>query len=158
MSSLPTPDEEAARLLTLHGGDTPVAMAKLLKLVSDQFSVIQARSQLLLTLSTLTFTVTGFSGPNIARTSELARILIVTGIVFVLLSTVTILVGGLRVRWLTQMVGADSLTSLQAMLAYRNAKSRLYRVELLLLAVGLSCYVSSVILYLLQLEVTSYPL
>lgn len=68
MSHLRTIEEEAGWLLKLHGGGD-AALPACLKTASDQFTVIQTRSQLLLTLSTLTFTITGFSGPKIAEAS-----------------------------------------------------------------------------------------
>ena len=148
MAMLRSVAEEADWLLRLHGSGNS-ALPACLKVVSDQFAVIQSRSQLLLTLSTLTFTITGFSGPQIARSGLFARNAIVLGLVFVLLSTIEILLGSLRVQWVTQTVGDDPHEVLCRVLTYRNQKTQLYRAELMLLVVGLAIYVSSVITYLL---------
>src|SRR5436189_5733077 len=88
--------EEAAHMLEMRGGAAGVAAC--LDLVSQQLTVIQTRSQLLLTLSTLTLTITGFSGPQIARTSTFAQICIVFCIGLVLFSTILILLSSLNVK------------------------------------------------------------
>src|SRR5215210_760380 len=92
--------EEAEYMLRMRV--EPGALAACLDLISQQLTVIQGRSQLLLTLSTLTLTITGFSGPQIATTSSFARVSIVAGIGCVLLSTVLILLSSLRLKWVTQ--------------------------------------------------------
>lgn len=71
------------------------------------------------------------------------------GLFFVLLATIVILLGSLRVQWVTRTGGTGAHEVLCKVLTYRNQKTRLYRIELLLLVVGLSSYASSVIAYLL---------
>ena len=63
----PSPEEEARQLLVMHNG--PQQLASCLQFLRHQFDVIQARMQILLTLSTLALTITGFSGPKIAQTN-----------------------------------------------------------------------------------------
>ncbi len=111
--------------------------------------MIQARSQLLLTICTLALTITGFSGPRIAQTNMFARYSMVCGIVFVLAAMLLLIVGGLRIRWITQMVGDSPHATLTVILAYRNRKTCLYLLEVFLLVIGLSSYVTSVITFLL---------
>lgn len=125
------------------------SLAVCLDLLSAQFTVIQTRSQLLLTLSTLTLTITGFSGPQIARSGLFARCALCTGLALVLLSTLVILLGSLRVRWVTQVEGPSPQATLATVLEYRNWKTRLYAVEMLLIVIGLACYVASELAYLL---------
>jgi predicted lysophospholipase L1 biosynthesis ABC-type transport system permease subunit len=141
------PPEEADRLLSWHGG----ALAPCLADLNLQFQVLQTRSQLLLTLATLTLTITGFSGPKIAQTNALARYSIGLGLVFVLISTILVLISTLRIQWMTQVEAESPRATLIAILTYRNQKSVLYRVELLLLVIGLTCYVTSVVTYLICL-------
>lgn len=143
--------EEAEHMLALR--PQPGALASCLDLISQQLIVIQVRSQLLLTLSTLTLTITGFSGPQIARTSPFARYSIVAGVGCVLLSTILILVSSLRVRWVTQFAGADAISTLSEMIAYRNRKTVFYFWELFLIIVGLTSYVAGLITYLMVTEV-----
>ncbi|MEA3188658.1 MAG: hypothetical protein QOD99_2488 [Chthoniobacter sp.] len=140
--------EEAAHMLSMRGGTT--GLAACLDLISQQLTVIQTRSQLLLTLSTLTLTITGFSGPQIARTSPFARVAIVLGISCVLLSTILILLSSLRVKWVTQFAGPDPKTTLVEVLRYRNFKTGFYVWELSLIVLGLASYVASLVTYLLS--------
>lgn len=141
------PPEEADRLLSWHDGELAACLTDL----NLQFQVLQTRSQLLLTLATLTLTITGFSGPKIAQTNALARYSIALGLVFVLISTILVLIGTLRIQWMTQVEAETPRATLVAILTYRNQKSALYRVELLLLVIGLACYVTSVVTYLICL-------
>ena len=140
-------EEEAARLLGLFNGDDRLGAA--IGFMRHHFDVLQVRSQLLLTLSTLALTITGFSGPKIAQTNLFARYSMAVGIVFVLSSVVILLLGGLRIRWTTQFLGDDPLETLVRIVRYRNMKTRLYFIELGLLVIGLSAYVASVVTYLL---------
>ncbi len=140
-------DEEARQILALFPESQGLSSA--LDFLRHHFDVIQARSQLLLTLSTLALTITGFSGPKIAQTNDFARYSMALGIVFVLSSMVILLLGGLRIRWTTQFLGGPADETLIRIISYRNAKTRLYFVELGLLVIGLSSYVASVVTYLL---------
>jgi hypothetical protein len=135
---------EAARLLAMHGGRLPDC----LRVVAEQFNVLQSRSQLLLTLATLTLTITGFSGPRIAESGPSARVLLAVGLLFVLVAVVMLLLGTLRIRWLTQFQGADDSATLAAALAWRDAKTRHYLAQLAILVVGLACYVGALIVFL----------
>ncbi len=133
--------------MTLFGGDAHLAAS--LDFLRHHFDVIQARSQLLLTLATLALTITGFSGPKIAQTNLFARYSMALGIVFVLSAVVILLIGGLRVRWTSQLLGGTGEESLIRIIRYRNHKTRLYFLELGLLVIGLTAYVASVVTYLL---------
>ena len=137
--------EEAAYLLGLYDGK----LSSCLEFLKQHFNVIQARSQLLLTICTLALTITGFSGPQIVQTNLFARYSMVLGIVFVLAAMVILLLGGLRIRWVTQMIGETPQATLSAIIEYRNRKARLYFVELTLLVIGLTSYVASVVTFLL---------
>ena len=141
----PDPDSEARELLALHGGGRD-ALARAFDLLSRQFLVIQHRSQLLLTLATITLTITGFSGPKMAESGPAARIGLVAGLIFVLLAIV-LLLANLRIRWLTHFIGPDPQRSLVEVLRYRNAKTSWYLVQIVLLAIGLGCYVGAIIAY-----------
>ena len=140
-------EEEATRLLELFRGEN--RLSQTMEFLRHHFDVIQARSQLLLTLATLALTITGFSGPKIAQTNLFARYSMALGIVFVLAAVVILLLGGLRIRWTTQFLGDDTRDTLIRIIRYRNHKTRLYFVELGLLVIGLTAYVASVVTYLL---------
>jgi hypothetical protein len=134
-------EHEARHLLQLYGND----LTRCLEVLTSQFGVLQTRTQLLLTLATLTLTITGFSGPRIAASGAVARWGLVLGLAIVLVSVVLILVGSLRIRWMTQLVVDEA--SLATAIAYRDRKTRLYQSQLALLVVGLAAYVGAVISY-----------
>lgn len=147
-SRILSPDEEAHMVLTMMGG--PENLGKCMEFLRHHFDVIQARSQLLLTLSTLALTITGFSGVKIAQTNLFARYSMTLGIIFVLIGMVILLLGGLRIRWTTQFYEETAEKTIARIIRYRNSKTRLYFVELALLVIGLAAYVAAVVTYLLN--------
>ena len=136
---------EAERLLAVCGGEA--GMLKAMEVLRAQFTTIQSRTQLLLTLATITLTITGFSGRSIASSGAFARGGMAAGLICVL-AAIMLMLGGLRVRWLTQFSGADPLAILSGIIAYRDAKTANYRLQTALLAVGLGCYVAAVVAFL----------
>jgi hypothetical protein len=140
-------EEEAARLYGMYSGTD--RLARCIEFLRHHFDVIQARSQLLLTLATIALTITGFSGPKIAETGAFSRAAMVVGIAFVLAAIVLLLLGGLRIRWTTQLMEDDPEKTLVRIIRYRNRKTQFYFWELALLVVGLTSYVASVASYLL---------
>ena len=147
MKRLLNAEDEAREMVGLFRG--PEHLGKAIEFLRHHFDVIQARSQLLLTLSTLALTITGFSGPKIAQTNLFARYSMTIGIVFVLVAIIVLLLGGLRIRWTTQFLGGEPEQTLIRIIRYRNHKTRLYFLELALLVIGLTAYVASVVTYLL---------
>ncbi|MBE2253934.1 MAG: hypothetical protein IAE78_30680 [Myxococcus sp.] len=140
--------DEVSRILTLTKGDSERAFA----LVERQLSVLVLRTQVMLSLSGIVITVTGFSGRAIAQTNELARVLVSAGIVIVLAAAVTAIGGVLRLRWLTQELTDDLTQTLTRMLEIRDAKSRFLTVALLLFIVGFSCYCVAIAQMLIHVE------
>ena len=139
------PEAEAKWLMKLYGDSLPDCIG----MVQGQLNVIQARSQFLLTLGTLTLTITGFSGPKIAETNAFSRYCIATGIALVLCSIMMMLLATNRIRWVTRVRDEEPTRILMTILGYRNRKTRFYQIELYLLVVGLAFYVASVISFLL---------
>ncbi len=138
------PHEEARSLLVRFSNLTACQ-----QVIAHQFDVLQARTHMMLTLATLTLTITGFSGPKIAASNVVSQYTMILGLVFVLAAVVVTLGGTLRIRWLTQIGQGEAEAVLQDMIAYRNQKTRLFRIELTLLVLGLTFYVASVITYML---------
>ena len=132
------PQSEAEYLLSMHGGES--GMPACLQLLSGQFSVLQTRSQLLLTLATLVLTITGFSGPRIAASGLFARVGMSIGLVLTLVAII-ILMLNLRIRWLTEFHGATPRDTLTAIIHHREAKRRVYFAIITLLILGLGHYV-----------------
>lgn len=128
--------EEIERILKLTNSDTERAFG----LVERQLSVLVLRTQVMLSLSGIVITVTGFSGKTIAQTNELARTLVSAGILIVLAAAATAIGGVLRLKWLTQELGEDLRKTLDRMLQVRDEKSRFLSAALVLFIVGFSCY------------------
>lgn len=143
-----THHEEARRLLALGGGPRGA-----LDLLVAQFGVLQTRSQVLLTVSTLALTITGFSGPRIAQSGDFSRLAMAVGLVLVLGSMLLIIGGSLRIRWVTQFrapPGGGDEELVAQILCYRDRKTRLFGWELGLLLAGLAAYVAAVVVYFLR--------
>ncbi len=140
------PDTEARRLLACYG-DGPDALGKSIERLTWQFSIMQGRSQLLLTLGTITLTITGFSGPKIAESSMIARWGLGLGLAFVL-GSMLVLLANLRIHWLSEFLTGDAQRDLTAMIQYRNGKTSSYRLQITLLGAGLTFYVGAIIAYL----------
>jgi hypothetical protein len=114
-------------------------------MLERQLNVLVLRTQVLLSLSGIVITVTGFSGRAIAETGALARTCISIGIAVVLASAVTAIAGVLRLRWLSETLGPEPLENIVAGLRIRDSKARFLNVSLVLFVVGFSFYVTAVI-------------
>lgn len=139
-----SPESEAQQLLAQQGER---GIQGAIDTLMQQFQVLQTRAQIMLTITTLTLTITGFSGPKIAAAGLFARTSMVLGILLVLASTLLILGGSLRIQWVTQFKADDDHALVVSILRYRNAKTKLFFAEICLLVAGLACYVSSVVAY-----------
>lgn len=137
--------EEADHLLALYGADA----AKIMAVLESQLSNLTSRAQTLLQLAGLTITVTGFSGASIARTGQLAAILVVSGLVLVLVAASLSMGGILRIRWITQLAPTTLRNAIVSAIQMREAKTRMFGRSLALLIVGLFLYIGSVGLLLL---------
>ena len=133
-------DDEARRIVDLVGGDHRAAFG----IVEGQLAVLVLRAQVLLSLSGIVITVTGFSGRAIAQTGDLARVLISAGILIVLAAALTAIGGVLKLRWLTQDIADDPLTTVTRALALRDAKSRSLGVAMILFGIGFACYCAAI--------------
>jgi hypothetical protein len=140
-----TPSEEARQMLKDHQDNYPAS----LKVITEQFTKLQHRSQILLTMATIALTVTGFSGSKIAATGMTPRLLIVTGLAFVLSGIIVLLAQTLTLKWATQIRLSSDEQTLEAILIHRNKKTHTYSIALLLVVIGLALHVSSVGFYLL---------
>jgi hypothetical protein len=132
--------DEASRILELCKGDALRAF----ELVENQLGVLVVRTQVVLSLSGIVITVTGFSGRAIAETSALSRICVVSGLFLVLLAAAISVSGVLRVRWLTQSLESDALLALRRGLEIRDQKSRSLALSLVVFVVGFSLYCAAV--------------
>jgi hypothetical protein len=120
------------------------------QMIQSQLSVLVLRTQVMLSLSGIVITVTGFSGRSIAQTSQLARALVAAGIVIVLCAAATAIGGVLSLRWLTQELTEDVELTVTRMLAVRDAKSKFLSAALTLFVIGFACYCVAIALMLVS--------
>jgi hypothetical protein len=137
--------DEVKRIVALTAGDA----VKAYELVQAQLSVLVLRTQVMLSLSGIVITVTGFSGRAIAQTGDLARGLVAAGILIVLGAAATAIGGVLRLRWLSQELTDDFERTLHRMLEIRDAKARYLSAALVLFVIGFACYCVAIALMLL---------
>src|SRR5437868_2886032 len=110
------------------------------EVVERQLAVLVLRAQVMLSLSGIVITVTGFSGRAIAETSHLARACISSGILMVLFSAAVAIAGVLRLRWLSQLIDDEPIVTLLRGLEVRDRKSRNLRTALMIFVSGFALY------------------
>ncbi len=116
--------------------------------LTDALDVLQVRSQMLLSLITIALTITGFSGPQIARSGELARVAIIVGLVLVLTSAFILMTGPLRMIWVTRIKYENHDQILLRLIRMRNKRTTRFYIASFALVVGLISYVTSVVAFL----------
>lgn len=137
---------EAERILKL-ARDPKLAF----EIVERQLAVLVLRTQVMLSLSGIVITVTGFSGRAVAQTSPFARGCIVAGMVLVLAAAAVAIGGVLRLRfWLTQFLDDDPLVTLERGLEVRDKKARFLSAALVLFVIGFALYCLAVAQLLLR--------
>lgn len=144
-----SPEEELEFLKEIHGDGEP---SKLFNALKDAFSLLQTRAQMLLGLATICLTITGFSGPRMAASNGWSRFFIGFGLTFVLLSVMALVAGPLRLRWMTAWKAGDMERTLLLHIRQRNVRTLFYRVAMILLLIGLTGYLLSLVFYLLTVE------
>jgi hypothetical protein len=142
------PSTEAKNILALCGGDRLRAF----EMVQAQLAVLVLRTQVMLSLSGIVITVTGFSGRAIAATSLLARGSIVLGLFIVLAAAAVAVVGVLRLRWMTQEIDGEPIDMLTRALAIRDRKARFLGTALTLFVIGFTLYCFAVAQLLIATE------
>jgi hypothetical protein len=141
-----SPIEELEHIYSVYGKDRT---DRIYSLLTETFNVLQNRAQMLLSLITITLTITGFSGPQIARSSLTSRYSITLGLIFVLSSALILLTGPLQLKWSTQIKSKNVHESLLTLIEVRNFRTRRYHIASVFLIVGLVGYVSSLISFLI---------
>ena len=135
-------DQEARRLAALLEGQP----FQLLTYLSGQLSVLKTQAQMLLGLSSVAITVTGFSGAHMIRAGRPAALLMVVGIAFILAAaTLCIRTMGV-IRWVTQDLEDDLAVTAQVVLTRRNRQHARLQVASYLVAAGLASYLGAVAL------------
>lgn len=143
----PRRDMEIDHLIRIYGPDDQRAI---MDVIERQFMVLHHRSQVLLGLSGIVITTTGFSGRLIAGTNDLAKWLIISGVLLVMAAAAVVCLGVLHLRWITQQPGDQTHQWLSRALAYRDRKTRFYRAGILITMLGLILYVGAIFVMLLN--------
>jgi len=146
-------EAEATAILALTKGD----LLRALEIAQNQLNVIYVRAQVLMSLSGLVVTVTGFSGRLIAGSSLIAQLFLVAGLFLCLCSTVWVFLRVMRVRWVTSMLGGEEKAALVQALIHRDRKTRAYALGGRILCVGLALYGVSIALMLTNPVALSGP-
>lgn len=129
-------NDEARAILDLCEG----SKLKAFNMVEGQLSVLVLRTQVVLSLSGIVITVTGFSGRAIADTGAIARYSIIAGLFLVLFAAAVAVWGVLRLKWFTQAIQDDALATLRAGLELRDRKSKSLRASLAMFIAGFTLY------------------
>jgi len=140
-------DQEHDRILREYAA---LPFDSVMAMLERQFALLHNRSQILLTLCGIVITTTGFSGRFIASTNRWAEYTVILSIVFALLSASIVVWRVLHLHWLTAQLGEDRSAWLKRSLAYRDQKTRGYRVGIWLLLVSLFFYVVAITIMLLN--------
>ena len=142
-----TPEEEVQYLKELTRDP---AIEKVFTTLSDSYGTLQVRSQLLLGLVTICLTITGFSGLKIAASGTAAMICIFFGIINVLMSAILLVLGPLRIQWMTKSKASTPEASLIHLIKRRDRRTKLYHLATLFIVFGITGYVLSLAFYLLS--------
>ena len=113
--------------------------------IKDSYNTLHSRSQLLLSLATICLTITGFSGPKIAKSGYWAGWMLIFGLSLVLISAFFVLLGPLSVRWLTSFKAESDAETLRVLMARRDLKSTFDRCAIYTLTGGMILYAASLI-------------
>lgn len=141
------PSEELAYLKEIHGDDK----SRLFSVLIGHFEVLQSRAQMLLSLIAICLTITGFSGPQIARSGAAAQTLLGVGLSFVLSAALLLVMGPLQLRWGTQRRAESVDESLVALIERRNSRTKRYHIASVVLVIGLSGYMGSLLTFMMGL-------
>lgn len=147
------PATEARRILEIHSNDPAAALAVL----ERQYSVVNGRADVIMSLAGVTITVTGFSGRLIAATDPLAQICIVAALIFVTASVAWVFFKVRRICWITGDLQEDRLAGFARMIERRNQRTHAYAIGGVILCVGLALYATAIAIMLLNPGPVSLP-
>ena len=119
--------------------------------LSSQLGVLKSQSQMLMGLSGLVVTVTGFSGHNMVRGGAASTIAMVVGIAGITAGVIVTLQVGRRLRWVSRDLDEDYEKTALAVIQRRDAQATALRRAGAFVALGLAAYLLSVVLAALAL-------
>lgn len=115
-------------------------------LLSGQLSVLKTQAQIFTGLSTITITVTGFSGHNMVRGGWPSGSAMVLGMVLVFAGIARTLATLRQLRWVTQDLRDDLDETARVVIRRRDAEQRALGVAGALVVSGLGAYLVAVVL------------
>jgi len=119
--------------------------------IAHNFMVLQTRAGMLLSLITLCLTISGFSGHRIAGSGLLPGMLMSLGLILAVSAAVLLMMGPLQLRWITRQACPDGFESTVIhLLELRNLRTRRYHKAAVVLLAGLTCYIASVVLFVVR--------
>lgn len=145
--------EEARRLVEVFAGRPDL----LVGFLSGQLTVVKTHAQMLMGLSGLVVTVTGFSGHNMVRGGLASTSAMAVGIVAILVAVVLTLRVSARLRWVSEDLGDDLVATAAAVIQRRDRQTRALRYAGVLVALGLGAYLASVLLAALAIGAQMGP-
>ncbi len=137
------PAEEESRRLAALFRDNPVG---LLNFLSAQLLVLKTQAQLFTGLSTITITVTGFSGHNMVRGGWASTAAMVVGMGLVLAGIVRTAQTLRHLRWVSQELHDDLAATALAVIRRRDEEQRALGAAGNLVVAGLAAYLLAVVL------------
>lgn len=132
---------EIEKLSLLYDNDPRGLMA----LLSGQLSVLKSQAQMLMGLSGLCITVTGFSGHNMVKSGPIGAISMSLGIGLILVGVLFALRTMTATRWVSEDLDADLGVFLERVIPRRNTQQSQMRFAFIFVGVGFAFYVLSVI-------------
>lgn len=135
-----TVDEEKQRILDHYGKESFETLSVML---DRQFQMLQARSNALLVVCGLLLagnSYLGYAYPKINHQSFGPLFCRVAGGAFAVASAATVVIGVMKLEWITQYPGKTTEEWLHYALEFRNRKTRAFRVSSLLALISILCF------------------
>jgi hypothetical protein len=145
--------EEARHLARVFEG-RPDALVTFL---SSQLGVLKTQSQMLMGLSGLVVTVTGFSGHNMVRGGLPSTIAMFVGILGIMAAVLVTLRVSARLRWVSRDLDDDLEQTALTVIRRRDAQSTALGRARIFVSLGLGAYLLSVMLAAVSLGTQMSP-
>ena len=151
---MPLNEADEARHLARVFDGRPDALVNYL---SNQLGVLKSQSQMLMGLSGLVVTVTGFSGHNMVRGGLPSTIAMIVGVVGVMAAILVTLQVSARLRWVSRDLDDDLEKTALTVIRSRDEQSTALGRAGVLVSLGLCAYLLSVVLAALALGAEMGP-
>jgi hypothetical protein len=127
-------------------------LSPIYQLLDNQLSVLHTRALALVQLAGVIITVTGFSGRIIADTNVMAQFLLVLGLSLVVVAASIAIGFVMPVRWISTYLHLETEKWMAVAIRRRNRKTKAFRVASIILLFGMTFYIGSISIMLLDPE------